>query len=871
MNTLVYRNRSNRNFEPATRVTNSNSDEPVFVDYGLGRFFHYNLVSGKEFIELPGEQLLVSELDALTFHFKLRIYSNFNDPNQASVSPNPLIQREKLLNEDLTPTNNPPLTPQTTTPINTESERENVLLYIQVKDSSKYIRISHVVDNSSYIYNDTFETILRIESSDYNREIFCIHSKANGNYEELQIQNLVFTMYSTSRGQAKMILFHDMPGCSDNLIKKKLLNSWEDIEILRIGEKVITDDSQPLDYRMIYHIQEFRIYRGNTYPTQTPGQVDYIYFDWKENSRAISFDDNTADFQKQYSSGNECGQDNCQICRVDSSSCEVCYFGSKKNSLHCETQPQDPQIDYFYPFGFENVDFQTPTLNSVRLSVIQIKFDRSSNSFEDWFNLNYVESGTSNFRIFTSPLISHHNSQINQKIINNINQNYFTLQMIFISSISDLPSYKSSFKTVYSIVENDLYVSCDSFIGDSLYGMVPYMFCANPGFVLKMYDWDYSFKLPIELTPNQFSYTSVFTNNMNPNINLQYNCLNNCKCAGPTFSECSEYLENGESSKCHNGNLLFAFKEPPLSESCQTCQNPYCVNCKGDLCTQCKSDLFVLNRYSELDSPSTDLLNCVPKSEFPDCLHYDTTCHCKKKQGFSQVNHTLYFADFEVCEYLKCPRNCKSCSDNSSCNQCKTQRFQFENTQCFLLKDYSKPGFLFSQDSIYPIPSNCTKYDLMSNSTEVECFECRENYNLNSNKCLHKLPSELLQTLYSLNKTISNCVSQISSKCTVCSDGYYLLQNYCVKCPPNSTSCSFNSNTNRFTKLICVGNYIFNKKINSCTLKFSRRIAKICEKGFFLDPKTNKCLNCGDNCLFCQNPTFCLKCKSMFTLNLQKG
>ncbi len=152
-----------------------------------------------------------------------------------------------------------------------------------------------------------------------------------------------------------------------------------------------------------------------------------------------------------------------------------------------------------------------------------------------------------------------------------------------------------------------------------------------------------------------------------------------------------------------------------------------------------------------------------------------------------------------------CMSNCIECTNNSVCLSCMSPYILSSANEC---------------------ASQCIASCLTCSPTNSSaCLTCYSGYSLNNSECVNSL---------ACNST---------KKCTLCVDGYTLLDGYCFKCMTTDTNC-----------VGCGAN-----ALTTCVK---------CITGFYLD-SNNACQTCASKgCAACLNRDSCYSCKDGFYLSV---
>ncbi|ELP90172.1 protein serine/threonine kinase, putative [Entamoeba invadens IP1] len=135
-------------------------------------------------------------------------------------------------------------------------------------------------------------------------------------------------------------------------------------------------------------------------------------------------------------------------------------------------------------------------------------------------------------------------------------------------------------------------------------------------------------------------------------------------------------------------------------------------------------------------------------------------------------------------------------------------------------------------------------------STSVECLMCARKYYLKEGNCYE-------------SQKMPNCLSTVNSECYNCENGFYLVNESCLKCIeifPDCQSC------NQYECLACQNNTWLNEN-NTCVddtsfanCEVQGGVCQKCNDAFWFDFTTQKCEECSSGCAKCTNLTVCESC-----------
>ncbi|CAD8094805.1 unnamed protein product [Paramecium primaurelia] len=327
-------------------------------------------------------------------------------------------------------------------------------------------------------------------------------------------------------------------------------------------------------------------------------------------------------------------------------------------------------------------------------------------------------------------------------------------------------------------------------------------------------------------------------------------CINDSTC---TNCEIGNYLDGNSCTKC------------PISlNSCNACKsNTICIACNsgsylnGSQCSNC-NDINCLNCTDANTCTSCAPTYIVINNACTKCIGYSDKCtSCFNGYCNSCINNYLIQSD-GTC--LKCPDNCsQGCAKNTLqntnptiCQVCQDQYYLNSNGLCIKCSS----TFL-----------RC-KYDV--DTQQVYPTQCIDGYFLVNNQCIKAQDENTCQKLYQ-----SNDGNQIDSQlCQDCWPSYQQNNQICYKCPYCAdNSCSLDQNNKPICSL-CV-NYYYSDSNSICQLCVANCIqcnaagienCQQCDIGYY--KSSNACIACTtDNnnkstCLNCTNENTCATCQN---------
>lgn len=168
--------------------------------------------------------------------------------------------------------------------------------------------------------------------------------------------------------------------------------------------------------------------------------------------------------------------------------------------------------------------------------------------------------------------------------------------------------------------------------------------------------------------------------------------------------------------------------------------------------------------------------NCI-KCE-ADKILFENRCLYSCPQGFRKSRNG---EGKLIC--VNCNANCKNCDEGGKCFDCLEGYFlNKDNNKC---ESFCSRGMYLKNNKCETCGYNCDKCIDKEN-----CLQCKDSSSLDKNKCLDKCPnnSVLINNkcvqCKTLDENCSKCTENALDKCTACVEGFYLLNNSCVKtCP----------------------------------------------------------------------------------------
>ncbi|KAL4483874.1 hypothetical protein ABPG72_006249 [Tetrahymena utriculariae] len=301
------------------------------------------------------------------------------------------------------------------------------------------------------------------------------------------------------------------------------------------------------------------------------------------------------------------------------------------------------------------------------------------------------------------------------------------------------------------------------------------------------------------------------------------------------------------------------------NQICQDCLNADCLYCQSDLntCTQCVSK-FLFNGQCTSTQPqgtfcdkNSKICNKCQVNSCNQCLDDIQTCQKCDQSTTKKYLYKNSCLDF-IPDYVECDSSSNICT-NKPPTYCTPNCLTCDYEQKICLQCSNNYFKVISQPPSIPIcqkecPSNssqlnsecyvCPQFCVTCDS-QFKCLSCQAGYSLQDSVC--SPCKELGQglnptTLICENCQIQKCLSCISdsSKCNICTSGYYFVENTCQLNHPIGYYCD------------------------------SQNVCFKCNAGCKTCNEYNSCNNCSDNCLQCLDQNTCTACSDEFQLQNQK-
>ena len=512
-----------------------------------------------------------------------------------------------------------------------------------------------------------------------------------------------------------------------------------------------------------------------------------------------------------------CQINNCSICNTDPAKCDKCITG---NYMQLATQNCFNPV----PSGFYIVD-NTQMIIAFCNSSLKNCLECSGKGICLKCDINFYifsNTSTSSYCLPKCPegyYIEDVNGIKSCKACSVANCSDCSLQPPSICSQCKLGSYidLSSNKSCYNTVPDGYFKinGTVNFCNSSIAGCDV---CLNETYCVKC-----SIKNNMSLLLNAFCVSVCplgFYINESVSGNTCQKCgIENCSlCYSYSPQHCEKCLNNRyidkTTTKCYDTIPLTHYLSDSSQFIIETCNSSLnnCLTCSNkSFCSKCETNFSFYTTFNNF-TYSKNCVNICPDGYYTNVSNSYSYC--------------------EVCKV----ENCSKCSQTepSKCSECAGNKFLdvFSNNSCY---DYIPSDHFLSKNSTNEI--------MPCNATLENCLEC--NNGSYCNKCSGK---------YSLSPL---------GKCVVsCPAGFYLndSNNVCEKCLISNCSDCYTNRTKCFS---CYDNYYLDFNQTQCydnvpsdyfiIKNGSKNIVKSCNSSI-------------DNCLSCNNETFCSSCAESFSL-----
>ena len=339
----------------------------------------------------------------------------------------------------------------------------------------------------------------------------------------------------------------------------------------------------------------------------------------------------------------------------------------------------------------------------------------------------------------------------------------------------------------------------------------------------------------------------------------------NSTCFEYSCDEC-ETQEYGKCTKCRKGFRLIDGTCPCSDINCALCS----TGLSGiNLCFLCKKGSHILTNdcYCQID----------------DCeICSDNGCIlCKAGYFYNSTSNSCEVQKEE--DKISCyDNNCDACysSEKGACDYCKegyvTVKGECQKLPDKIEDDTCPDGYFLSDNKCQKIcyGVNC---NTIINSLNKIYYTCPSNECLLCTNNVLKIFSECDNSLTCKNEGCLNCIT--NDECIICTQGYYLLNGICKRCPQGCSKC-FNSDTcihclsgyelNAEKKCYYTGNLDFNLETYQ---NYKNELIKLYYPGEIVQitnvDSNNEKVECDENCLNCSvidNNKQCIECNKNYIL-----
>ena len=354
---------------------------------------------------------------------------------------------------------------------------------------------------------------------------------------------------------------------------------------------------------------------------------------------------------------------------------------------------------------------------------------------------------------------------------------------------------------------------------------------------------------------------------------------------GKGYSECLN-CKNDENYYCLDGNFSTCvylndynnetyYEMEDRNFSCvQKCEKRFtnCEKCNKTSCYECiKNATYIINNQGNCIEKIDYCKNQNKDVEYKQCLECDNqyyciqnnTLNCRKVENISLYYSYKYIIDdkeincFERCNNTL--RNCLKCNKNS-CTLCLDGYELNNNNYCVKKID------------------NCVNQNMDINYEQ--CLQCRSNYYCIGNDSAHCQSIDNIQYYYNFtetpiyciqrcNETFDYCVNCDKNECKKCEEGSFIYNGTCIK---NITGCinHFYDGSEKEC-LECNEDahwYCIDKNKMICHNTTLEKLLPY----YYTFPDIDyscygKCNNFIENCVKCNNNTYCIECKENYIVS----
>jgi hypothetical protein len=402
---------------------------------------------------------------------------------------------------------------------------------------------------------------------------------------------------------------------------------------------------------------------------------------------------------------------------------------------------------------------------------------------------------------------------------------------------------------------------------------------------------------------------------------LYYSKINIANIAG-NFGNYFEWDASGSVEKIPESNKLYPTRIPnmPFVLSRQVCDT-YCDDVGGvfkcniagvQLCNACdeNNNLSICIECKGSSYLDQGVCKCpegyyVSVSNQEDCVMCSGLCYeceedsygtmkclsCKENSSLSSgqctCNQGFYLSSPRAC--YECIENCEICSNNGTCDQCKSGYY----------KSASNPNICLACTGLC---NNCQQ-----ENGSLICVSCKANSFLDLNQCICN-DGYYLSDPNSCSECYRNCYACSNNICQKCLLGFYkpinnpntcsICTGLCYECEEVNSqviclSCKANSSL-VVNQCICNDGYYLSSPgvcspcINSCKKCNDNTTCTQCNSGYtylispfptcaincqpnYYRSSNNSCIKCANSCEVCENENICTSCISPYYLHTVDG
>ena len=346
-----------------------------------------------------------------------------------------------------------------------------------------------------------------------------------------------------------------------------------------------------------------------------------------------------------------------------------------------------------------------------------------------------------------------------------------------------------------------------------------------------------------------------------------------------SYYPCSEAIDHCE--ECEAKNL------------CTKCENNYYF--LGNNKSECRNDFDRRKYYTE---DNLTYYPCDTNFEFCDeCTNKYTCTKCKYTYGFFGTDRSKcihvgneYYTDDGITFYPCYTNllNCEQCLNKTYCLKCNQSFYfiEYDRTRCFNI--YNLKEYYTEDEGISYFPCNTGIAHCKNCSSKYDCTACEATYYFignNRNLCVNDRNLLEYYTLdqgisyYPCHEAMDNCKNCIvPTTCMECQENTYFIRNDTSICHSINLNGYYTEDGKFYypcTDSIaycgeCYNKYFCSRCNNDYFLKYE--IHDQCfDRSVFQNDRTyyrlnethyKKCSSSIDNCLYCNNGTYCTQCEA---------